>query len=339
MNRTMSARTISVRRESRSAGSSPAVSVLVPVTERPASLAELYREFAAPLRARVQSFEFIFLAEPWFKDEMEAVHRLAEEGEPVRVIEPGQRMGETSLLKMGVAEARAPIVVTLPAYHRVEANALPELVARVEAGADMAVARRWPRKDAWINRFQNRLLHGLLQGLSKGQVHDVACGVRAMRRSVVEQVPLYGDNVRFLPLLAMREGFSVEEIDTPQHARDVRTRVYSPRIYLHRLIDIIGLFFMIRFTDKPLRFFGAFGGVFSLIGGLIMVWVLVERFQGQPMADRPLLLLGVLLFVLGVQAIALGLIGEIIVHLSAPRRRPYSLAREEEGEEPPLPGR
>lgn len=144
-----------------------------------------------------------------------------------------------------------------------------------------------------------------------------------MRREVLSEIPLYGDFFRFLPVLAIREGYQVEEIDAPQHSSDVKTRVYSPGIYLRRLIDVFGLFFLARFTYKPLRFFGMIGGTLVVFGGLVLVVLFLQRLAGEPLAGRPLLLLGVLMFTLGVQAIALGLIGEIIVHFNAPARSPY----------------
>jgi hypothetical protein len=148
-----------------------------------------------------------------------------------------------------------------------------------------------------------------------------------MRRDLLSQLPLYGDFVRFLPLLAVREGFRVEEVPVPVHARAMRGRLYSPGVYLRRFFDVLGLLFLFKFTDKPLRFFGLIGGGLAGIGSALLLVVLTQRLLGQPLANRPLLLLGVLLMTLGVQAVALGLIGEIIVHLSAVGRRRYRVQR------------
>jgi hypothetical protein len=142
-----------------------------------------------------------------------------------------------------------------------------------------------------------------------------------MRREVLEEVPIYGDLVRFLPVLAEKEGFRVEEVLVPQHPDDRRARIYSPGTYARRLIDLLGLLFLVRFTRKPLRFFGLVGTGLSGIGAIILGILFIQRLGGQSLSDRPLLLLGVLFFVTGVQAIALGLIGEIIVHLSVGRAR------------------
>jgi hypothetical protein len=303
------------------------LTVVVPVAERPVALDELYREFSGPLREAGYSFEFVFVTHPWARHLTARLAPLKAAGEPIRLIEVAQSAGETTLLKIGAANAKAPILVTLPAYLQTDPAVLPALVARVRAGADLAVAWRARRRDSLVNRAQNRLLHLLVGGLAGGRLHDVACGVRAMRTELVSEIPLYGDFARFLPLLALREGQTVEEVPAAVHARAMRGRVYSPGVYLRRLIDVLGLFFLIKFTDKPLRFFGLIGASVTGIGAVILLVLLVQRIGGQPLADRPILLLGVLLVTLGMQSIALGLIGEMIVHLSAPQQQRYRLRR------------
>src|SRR3954452_13522468 len=153
----------------------------------------------------------------------------------------------------------------------------------------------------------------------------MACGVRAMRRPVAEALPLYGDLHRFIPALALREGYRVEEIPVAQHPSDARIRLYRPGVYLRRLLDIAAFFFLAKFTEKPLRFFGLVGSAFLGTGAILSVILLVQRVEGQGIANRPALLLAVLLLALGVQLMGLGLVGEIIVHLRAPHRRAYRI--------------
>ncbi len=312
----------------------PDVSVIVPVTERPEPLAELYLEFSAPLREAGYSYEFLFAVESRNQAVVSPLKELAKGGAPVRVLEVGHTVGESALLKLGASRARGRVLLSLPAFRRVVASALPELVARVDEGADLASARRSPRKDSWINRLQTRLLHSVISSVSSPDMQDVASGVRAMRPAVFEDIPLYGDFFRFLPVLALREGFTVVEVEARQHPRDARTRVYSPGIYVRRLIDVLGLLFLSRFTYKPLRFFGLIGVTSAGLGALMLVALLIQRIGGQGIANRPMLLLAVLIFTLGVQSIALGLIGEIIVHFNARTERPYRIAGvRPEGEE------
>ena len=307
------------------AGMHAEVTVIVTVVERPEPLDELYREYADVLESCGRSYEFIFVAHPFFREMLAPLLALAKDGAPVRTIESPRSIGETALLRMGLAEARGSIVVTVPAYRQVQPSAIRELLAAVDGGVDLAVARRWPRLDAKVNRLQHLALHLTAGRLANGTLHDVACGVRAARRDVLQDIPLYGDFARFLPLLAIYNGYNVVEVPSEQHASDLSSRVYRPGVYVRRLIDILGLYFLLRFTEKPLRFFGLIGSVLAGVGGIALIVMFVQRLLGQPLGDRPLLLLAVLLATLGVQAIALGLVGEMIVHFNASRRRSYRL--------------
>lgn len=298
------------------------VSVVVPVTERPEPLAGLYEEYSAPLKEAGYSFEFIFSSIPANGYLLEELRPLVAQGAPIRVLEFGHSVSEASMLKVAAGHCRGRTLVTLPAYRQVEAAALVPLVSKAE-GADLAVAWRWPRIDARINRVQSRILHSMVGGLAGGKLHDVACGVRAMKPGLIQNVRLYGDVIRFLPLIARREGYVVVEVPSAIHPVAMKPRAYAPGVYLRRLIDVMGLIFLLRFTDKPLRFFGLLGGGLSLAGGVILFGMFLTKVFGAGIATRPILLFGVLLLVLGVQAIALGLIGEMIVHLNATRRASY----------------
>jgi hypothetical protein len=303
----------------------PDLTVIVSVVERPSPLVQVYQETAVELRRGGISFEVVFVSYPWHRSLTDALLPLRAEGEPIRVLEVGQALGETALLKAGAAEAAGRLIATVPAYPQADPSGLAELLRKVRNGADLAVAYRYPRRDSLINRLQNRALHAMIGRLGGGQLHDVASGLRVMRRELLSQVPLYGDFARFLPLLAIREGFRVDEVPVPVHPRAMRGRLYSPGVYLRRFFDVVGLLFLFKFTDKPLRFFGLIGTGLASVGLALLLVVAGQRFAGQPLADRPLLLLGVLLMTLGAQAIALGLVGEIIVHLSAAGRRRYRL--------------
>ena len=307
----------------------PEISVLVPVAEYAEPLAELYEEFIEPLRKTGRRFEVVFIANPQRSQLLEAVKRLAARGEPVRTVVSSRATSENGLLRIGIEHSKGAIVVTLPAYRQVEASALPVLLDRLEEGADVVVARRWPRRDALINRVQHRILHFAVRGLTEERINDVACGMRAMRRETLAGLPLYGDTGRFLPLIALFSGYRVVEVPATQHVRNMRGRIYSPLTYLGRAMDVLGLFFLLRFMDKPLRFFGLIGGLLVLIGGALMTALLIVRMGGNPIGQRPMLLLGAVVLIMGIQAVALGLVGELIVHFNTPGRRAYRLSRED----------
>lgn len=286
------------------------------------------REYEPPLRKLGLSYEFLFVNGSGEAGLGEAMRESIQERGNVRLLEAGQPVGESAVLRLSVEHSRGRIILTLPPTLRVAPEALPEMIRRIEEGSDVAVARRWPRRGGWVNRVQAGVATGLLNMLTGSRFHDMTCRVSAIRRSVLAEIPLYGSHFRFLPIIAEREGFRVIEVRVEPHADGGRTRVYRPGVYLGWIIDILGIFFLLRFTYRPLRFFGSLGAVFGLTGGGILVVLVIQRFFGeQDLADRPLLLLGVLLVTLGVQAVALGLIGEIVVHFQASRGSTYRLRR------------
>lgn len=304
----------------------PKVSVVVVATERSEPFAEFYREYAEPFRSSGIPFEFVFVAPADNSALLVPLLALRDSGEPIQIFESAHNVGEAALLRSALTQSTGGIILVLAAYRRVAAAALPMLVRAVEAGADLAIARRSSAGDAPTNQFQRRMVHTLIRALVGGSFHDLASGVRAIRRSVLDELPLYGELSRFLPLFAVREGFRVEEIEVPQHAADRPARVYSPGVYLRRLLDLLVVFFLIRFREKPLRFFGLLGGTVSFVGLVLLVVLGLQRLGGRPLADRPMLVVSVLLLVLGIQGVALGLIGEIIVHAGSKRRTVYRLS-------------
>jgi len=298
------------------------ISVVVPVVERADDLVAVYQAFGRELDARPQEYEFLFVFDGRFTPSPELV-ALARENEAVRILRFARDFGETAALRLGIEKSRGDLVITLPAYFQVQPEGIHLLLDAVSKGADMVVANRSPRVDSWLNRMQSRAFHSIVGGVSEQRFHDMACGVRAMRRTVAEALPLYGDLHRFIPALALREGFRVDEVAIPQHPGDARTRVYGPGVYMRRLLDIAAFFFLAKFTEKPLRFFGLVGSLFLAAGTVLSLVLFIQRVEGQGIANRPALLLAVLFLALGVQLMGLGLVGEIIVHLRAPHRRAY----------------
>ncbi len=178
--------------------------------------------------------------------------------------------------------------------------------------------------------IRRKTFHWLVGSIIGNSFNDLGCGARALKRAVAEEVPIYGDQHRFLPLLAIRRGFRVKEIQVEQSARDRYEGGYKPRVYVRHLIDILTVFFLVlvRFTKRPLRFFGTIGSMTFALGGIFLAYVLIERvFFDVALADRPALLLSSLLVVLGLQIFALGLLGELIIFTHAQDIKEYTVEK------------
>jgi glycosyltransferase involved in cell wall biosynthesis len=312
--------------EQQSAGE-PAVdvSVIVPVVDLVDDLAALFRDYSAALREMGRSFELIFVLDDRFRRLIEPLRELKRDHPEVRIVVMGRSFGETAALKAGASQARGSVLMTLASHFQVEGGGIRELLAQLDAGYDLVVTRRHPRIDSPFNRLQSRVFHGVARLLTGSKFRDVTCGSRAMRSEVFDELHLYGNFHRFIPILAKRAGFRVKEVDVPQHEQDSRTRVFSLTVYLALLLDMLTLFFLTRFVQKPLRFFGTLGAAMFSVGFVISAYLALYRLLGfGGIANRPLLLLGILLIVFGVQSVSIGLVGEIVIFTHA-REKEYRI--------------
>ncbi|MDH5444148.1 MAG: glycosyltransferase [Gammaproteobacteria bacterium] len=301
------------------------VSIIVPVTERFDNVTELFQEYKNGLLNIENPTEFIYVLDGDFPEVFSELVKLQETGETIKIVKLAKWFGESIALTAGVEVAAGELILTLPAYYQVKAEHLGKMFESLE-GNDMVICRRWPRSDSLFSRVQTRVFHRILKFIDGYLFRDLGCGVRLFKKVVMDEISVYGDQHRFLPILALRQGFKVLEINIPQSEKEKGTRIYGAGVYLRRLIDILSIFFLVKFTKKPLRFFGLIGSATFILGGALLLFLAIERlFYGVPLGDRPLLLLGALLFVLGIQVFATGLIGELIIFTHAKELKEYTI--------------
>jgi hypothetical protein len=275
------------------------LSAIVPVTEgRYDNVAEVFEEYRDALAATGSSFELIYVLDGELLGVREALRGLKDAGAPLTIVQMAKPYGEALAIMVGFEHAGGEVILTLPAFRQVEPRALGGLIAAL-SDTDLVVARRWPRTDPTYNRVQARVFNWLLGWVSDVEVRDAGCNVRVLRRRVLEEVQLYGN----------------------QH------RVYSLGTYLGYLLDFLTVFFLVKFTKRPLRFFGILGSGMFALGSLITLYLIAERLLGGvALANRPALILSSLLIILGIQVLAIGLIGEIIIFTHAREIKEYTIA-------------
>ena len=306
--------------------------VLVPVLGADRAFVGGLEQVLAELRALDLEVEVLVLAAPGAARDADLRPLLAPGGDELRVLRFAGQIDEAAMLAAGFERARGDAVLLLPARGDADAAAVRALYEALRDGADLAFASRG-RGPA-----QSRLFNRLLSQATGTRFHDVAGGARFARRALVDAVPLHGDFHRYLPVLADRMGFSVREVESPARSSRSRGRgVHAPAIYLWRALDLLSVFFLARFTRRPLRLFGGVGVSFGLIGAVILCVIGVQRLLGTPLADRPILVLGTLLVGLGVQGLCLGLLGELILFLHGRHLRDYRIKEILEPDPAPLP--
>jgi glycosyltransferase involved in cell wall biosynthesis len=302
------------------------ISAIVPVTQRTQETAELAAEYISALTATELSFEILFVVDGEKPGVSESLRQIAADDKRVRIIRFTKEFGEATAVSAGFRHSSGRIIITLPAYYQIEPESISKLIGELDE-CDMAVALRSPRHRKSTFEVQRRKLFHWLIKISSGETFsDLGCTARAFKRQILEEISLYGEQYSFLPVIASKQGFRVKEIAVPQSERDWFHGRYSLRSYLHRILDIFSVVFLVRFTKKPIRFFGMIGSLTFLLGALVVLVVVVQRlFFDVPLADRPVLLLGSLFTVLGLQIFALGLLGELIIFTHAKEIKEYTI--------------
>jgi glycosyltransferase involved in cell wall biosynthesis len=309
-------------------GRGPSVSVVIPVVERHDDLGRLFDAYADALRSLGKTFEFIFVVDGGEYDVLPELRRLRERRDDVKILVLGKNFGESAALTVGLNAASADVIVTAASYFQVDPSRIGAAFRPLEAGeADLVIGRRDPRVDSRFNRLQSSVFHWMVRRMTGTAFHDISCGFRVMKRAVAAELSVYGDLHRFIPILALSRGFRVVEVGLPQREEDLATRYHGAGVYLRRVLDVLTVFFLVKFTRKPLRFFGLIGtGLFG-IGVLLAAYLTADKLLfDHAIANRPLLLLAVLLMVLGVQSVSIGLLGEIIIFTHARQIKEYQIA-------------
>ncbi len=321
-----------------SPGDVPEISLIVPITTVDGRVREVVTALSAELDRLGRSHEFVIV--------FDGVRGSAwAEAEALAAARPGslvpmalqQAFGESMCLSAGLQRARGRIVVTSPQYVQIDPFELGPMLTAIDAGADLVSPWRHPRVDPVLNRLQSAMFNQVMRWMLHAQFHDLNCTFRVMRREVLRDVPIHGDMYRFLPAIAARQGFKVVELKV-RHLKEWGGKgFFGLGVYGRRALDVLGVVFLSKFTHKPLRFFGTVGGVFLFLGALLCLATVIQGLFVDPGAilTRPLFQFGVLLFVLGVQVIGFGLVGEIIIYTQAQNLREYRVEKVwEAGDEP-----
>lgn len=299
------------------------LSVVVPVLREQPEIAELHarlRRGLAPLGRRV---ELIYVVDGPWRATLDALKALRRREGGIEILTFARPMGEAAALTVGLRHASGAIVLTASTELEVDPAELARLVRALETrGVDIVTLARRPP-----GRSGSGKLERLLGLLLESRLEDVRSPIRAMRARVAAELVLYGNQHRFLPLIAQAQGFSVEELAVPAPGR-AGPGLGGAGSWPSLVLDVVTLYFLLKFLKKPFRFFGGFGFVTLAVGALVTSWLVFERLVlGVPLGDRPALILSTLMVVLGIQIVAVGLIGELVTFTWARETKDYKVDR------------
>ncbi len=303
------------------------ITVLVPVLNEVETVGELSRQVAAVLEGLGRTFEIIFVDDGSSDGTPKRVREIRERDPRVKLVRLRRNFGKAAALCAGFDHCNGRIVITMDGDLQDDPQEIPRFLAKLE-DEDLDLVSGWKRQrqDPASKRLPSRLFNWVTRRLAQVELHDFNCGFKAYRREVLAEIAVYGELHRYIPVLASRRGFSVGEIQVTHHPRRFGVSKYGwDRLY-KGLLDLITVLFITRYTRRPLHLFGSLGLLF-LSGGLcINTWLAwAWMFRGEDLSDRPLLQLGILLILLGIQVLATGLIGEMITFKNFRRRDSYSI--------------
>jgi glycosyltransferase involved in cell wall biosynthesis len=288
------------------------LSVVVPLLNEEATLTDLYAELRSALDPTGLEWEVVFVDDGSTDGSYRELVLLHSAHLNVRVVRLRRNFGKAAALAAGIEVAAGDVIVTMDADLQDDPAEIPSLVAKLDDGFDVVSGWKCDRHDPFVRRFVSRIYNTATRVATGVKLHDMNCGLKAYRAEVFEHVHLYGERHRFVPVLADHLGFSVTELPVNHRARANGSSRFGIERYLRAPFDLLTIVFMGRYRNRPLHLFGGLGVIASVAGVTILAYLTAIKIGGAGIGNRPLLMLGVLLVVVGVQLLSLGLIGEML---------------------------
>ena len=288
------------------------ISVVIPVHDEERSVALLYDELVATFSGTDRAWEAVFVDDGSADGTFEALARLHEANDNVRVVRLRRNFGKATALAAGFEEAAGDVLVTIDGDLQDDASEIPRLLAKLDEGYDLVSGWKAKRQDPLTRRIPSKIFNAVAGKVSGVRLHDMNCGLKAYRAEVVEGMQLYGELHRYTPVLAHYRGFRITELPVNHRPREHGRSNYGVERYVRGFLDLLTVTFMGRYRHRPLHLFGGLGLISGVLGFAILVYLTLVKLTGHAIGQRPLLTLGVLLVVVGIQLLSLGLLSELI---------------------------
>jgi glycosyltransferase involved in cell wall biosynthesis len=292
------------------------VSIVIPAYNEEDSLRPLAIELKKVFNELEDyEFEVIIIDDGSNDNSLKVLNEIRREDDRFKIISFQKNYGKSAALSVGFKYATGDLIITMDADLQDDPHEIPNLIKKIDEGYDLVSGWKKIRFDPFIKKYSSRIFNWVTSILTGIKIHDFNCGLKIYRREVAQSIKVYGEMHRYLPVLAHWNGFRVGEIVVRHHPRRYGKTKFGASRFLKGFLDLITILFTTRYLRRPLHFFGTIGFLLFLIGFGIDLYLAIEwAFYGQYLTNRPMLWLGILLILLGVQTIAIGLIGEMIAH-------------------------
>ena len=302
----------------------PELSVIVPVLNERAALPSLLDEIEASCTGLGQRFEVLVIDDGSTDGSFAMLQGMAGERPWLRGARLRRNFGKSAALATGFAAAAGERIVTIDGDGQDDPADFGALLAALDEGADIASGWKRDRLDPFTRRVASSIFNGTARRFSGLDVHDMNSGIKAYEGDCARSLDVYGEMHRYLPMLASQQGWVVAEVPVNHRAREHGGSRFGSERYLRGALDLLTVSFLGRYQNRPLHLFGGLGLLLTVLGVAISLYLTAVKISGEPIGQRPLLFLGVLLIVVGIQLLTLGLLGQMLVLVRRERGSPRS---------------
>lgn len=291
------------------------ISIIIPFLNEEGNLPDLYNGLKDNLAK--ENWEIIFIDDGSTDTSATIVKGIAAKDKRIHMVFHRKSFGKGKALTDGFALSKGDIIVFMDADLQDDPADLTQFLKKINEGYDLVNGWRADRNDGFIKTLPSKIGNTMiLKSILHSSFHDINCGYKAMRREILESISLYGDNFRFLPVMAEKEGYKCAEVIVHHHPRKSGISKYGFFRRFSIFLDILTAYFIYRFREKPLHFFGLVGGLLFILGLFPALYMIYERiFLGKLLYNRPAFLIFLVIIIVGIQIIMTGILAELIVYL------------------------
>lgn len=300
--------------------SAKTISIIIPVFNEEKSVRQLHEEIITVMKNLAYAYEIIFIDDGSTDQTLAELKKLL----PLKIISLTKNFGKSQALQAGFDQAAGDYLITLDGDLQDDPSEIPNFIKALAGGADLVCGWKHKRTDGLSRRLFSKIANGATKYFTKTSIHDMNCCFKGYQKAVARQLRLFGDMHRYIPAVVSDLGFKISEIKVNHRPRSYGKSKYGLKRLLNGLFDFITLLFLRRFIDRPMHFFGLYGLILSFLGFIILFYLAwIKIFQGVLIGGRPLLFLGVLAIVVGVQSFSLGCLGELLIRQGGRDKRNY----------------
>lgn len=290
------------------------ISVIIPLLNEEESITPLTNEIRKAIKPLNIGYEVLFIDDGSTDKSLEIIKEVCRTDRRFQYISFRKNYGKSAALQLGFQNVTGDVVITMDADLQDDPNEIPNLLSKLAEGHDLCSGWKKVRHDPFIKKYSSRFFNFVTRVMSGIKIHDFNCGLKAYRKEVVENLNVYGELHRYIPVLAKWQGYTITEIPVKHHPRRYGKTKFGISRFFKGFIDLLTVVFLTRYLRRPMHLFGFLGALSFLFGLIVNGYLTYLWFTGIPLSNRPMLFLGMLLIIVGVQFFSVGFLGEILVH-------------------------